>query len=349
MINKKTLLYLTLAVLLLLVAGCGTQDVPVVDSTDDNGEVEVTPDEAVTLSLGGIQSVDDAASRGMEMLAQLANEKSGGTLEVQTFPASQLGDATSQLEAVFLGSQDMFIDAQSWMTQYVPEKSIEAMFFTFDDQEHYTAFIESDLHSELEEELLALTGARTIANNWFRLPRVMASKRPIYSLDDLQGLKMRVPDIKGYMFSVQALGISPTQIPWGEVYLSLQQGVVDACEGPQDSMYTMKFYEPTKHITMTNHIRDNLAIWINEDVFQRLSENQQQALVEAALEAGEWYSQTVRDEVQGYFDIMEEDGTEFIEIDIQPLKELTMQAALDLEEDGEWRSGFYEAVQALAR
>lgn len=349
---KKILFFgsLLLLTLVFVVSGCGTEVDDVNDAIEDPGndiEVSEEEDELVVLTLGGIHSVDDAISRGMNYFAELADEKSGGTIEVQTFPASQLGDATSQLEAVFLGSQDMFIDAESWMTQYVPEKGVEAMFFTFDDQEHYVKFIESDLHKELEAEFLETTGGRVLANNWYRLPRVIASKIPVRSVEDMQGLKMRVPDIKGYMASVQSLGVAPTQIAWGEVYLSLQQGVVDACEGPQDSMYTMNFYEPTKHITMTNHIRDNLAIWINDDAFKSLSASQQEALTAAAQEAGDWYTNAVRDEVEGYFEIMEAEGTEFIELDIEPFKVITMQAALDLEAGGEWREGFYNEIQAL--
>lgn len=342
-------------VMLFVFAGCETAEEEPVDEPDEaveedevEEEVEEEIEESVVLSIGGIHSVDDAISRGMEMFAELAAEKSDGTISVQTFPASQLGDATSQLEAVFLGSQDMFIDAESWMTAYVPEKGVEAIFFTFDDHDHYVQFIESDLHQQLEDQFLEETGGRVLANNWYRLPRVIASKTPIQSVEDMQGLTMRVPDIRGYMISVEALGVAATQIPWGEVYLSLQQGLVEACEGPQDSMYTMNFFEPTGNITMTNHIRDNLAIWINDDIFQNLSSRQQAVLTEAALEAGNWYSNTVKEEVEEYFDRMEAEGVVFIEVDIEPFKELTMQAALDAEADGEWREGFYKEVQALA-
>ena len=83
-------------------------------------------------------------------------------------------------------------------------------------------------------------GARVIANNWLRAPRVMLSKEPINSIEDMKDLKMRVPEIETYLESAKALGAKPTQVPWGEVYIALTQGVVEACEGPLDSVYSMR-------------------------------------------------------------------------------------------------------------
>ncbi len=302
-----------------------------------------------TLRIGGIQSVEDAASEGMALMAKIAAEKSKGSLEVQVFPASQLGNAISQIEAVSIGSQDMFVDASGFLAQFVPDKNVETLFFTFQSEDHFRKYLGSDLNKRMEEDFLQKKGVRIISNNWLRASRVFASKRDIRKAEDMQGLKTRVPEIKGYLESVAALGAKPTQIAWGEVYLALTQGVVDACEGPQDSMYTMKFFEPTKRIILTNHIRDNLVVLVNERRFKGLSDAQRDALTAAAAEAGDWYTKTIKERVKGFFDKMRAAGTDIHDIDTTGMRERMREAAAKLEGAGMWKSGLYRAIQALAK
>jgi tripartite ATP-independent transporter DctP family solute receptor len=302
----------------------------------------------VVLRVGGIQSAEDAASQGMELLAKLAKEKSGGSLEIQVFPASQLGNAISQIEAVSLGSQDMFIDASGFLAQFVPDKNVETLFFTFKNENHFKKYLAGDINKRMEADFLSKKGARIISNNWLRAPRVFASKREIRTLNDMQGLKMRVPEIKGYLESVAALGARPTQIAWGEVYLALTQGVVDACEGPKDTMYTMKFFESTKRIIITNHIMDNLVLMINENRFSKLSQAQKDALISASNEAGDWYTKTIKERVNGFYAEMEKMGVSIYEINTSAMMEKMKEAAVKLEAGGMWRSGLYQAIQALA-
>ncbi|MCD8349492.1 MAG: TRAP transporter substrate-binding protein [Planctomycetaceae bacterium] len=303
-------------------------------------------DRSYNLVLGGIQSSEDTATKAMQMLADLAHEKSGGTISIEVFPASQLGDALTQIEAVGMGSQDMFIDAGGFISVFAPDKNSESMFFLFDSEAHYRAFLASDVTKSIEETFLAETGARVIANNWVRVPRCMASKRPLKSLADFAGLKTRVPDIKAYLDSVIALGASPTQVAWGETYLALKQGVVDASEGPLDQLYTMNFYEATMNVVLTNHLRDNLVVTINDRKFQGMSDNQRTAIVEAATEAGDWYAETCTAAAETNVHLMKDNGCTFWEIDTAPLKAAVLKRAIELENSGAWSKGIIEKIEA---
>lgn len=307
----------------------------------------VESEKKIVLKCGGIQAAEDICTEAMKKMGDIVKEKTGGTLELQIFPAAQLGNATSQIEAVGIGSQDMFVDAGSFVATFVPDKIAETMFFVFENEEHYKNYLDSDLNKKMEEEFGKKQGTRIIANNWLRVPRSMSSKKQINSIDDLTGLKMRVPDIKSYLESANALGIKPTQIAWGETYLALKQGVVDACESPMDSMYTMKFYEPTKNIVVTEHLRDNIVVMINEKKLTSLSEKQQKSLVEAANEAGDWYSAKVKEMVSEYIDLMKAEGTQFVDIDTAPMKKKVEEASKQLEESGLWSKGLYDKIQEL--
>ncbi|MDW7675292.1 MAG: TRAP transporter substrate-binding protein [Bacillota bacterium] len=336
---KLLALTLVLGLSVLVISGCTNSS----DSTSGSEDTE----KKVVLSYGGIQSTEDTATKSMQKMAELVKEKSGGSLELQVYPASQLGDAISQIEAVMMGSQDMFIDAASFVAQFVPDKQVDSLFFAFSSEQHFENYLDSDLMISIENQFAEERGVKTLAQNYLRAPRVMVSKTPILSVNDMQGLKMRVPEIRTYLESVNALGANPTQIPWGEVYLALTQGVVEAAEGPLDAVYSMKFYEGAPNITMTNHIRDNLAVLINDKKFNSLSENQQRALLEAATEAGEWYTQQVKDKLDEVVIAMEAEGATIHEVDVKEFVEIMFNAADKLEDEGLWQKGLFENVQKL--
>jgi tripartite ATP-independent transporter DctP family solute receptor len=326
---KKVLLVILIAAIMTSIAACKKTE------------------KKIVLKCGGIQSAEDVCTEAMKKMSEIVKEKTGGTIEIQVFPAGQLGNATSQVEAVGIGSQDMFVDAGSFVATFVPDKIAETMFFVFENEEHYKKYLASDLNKGMEDEFRKKQGIKIIANNWLRVPRSVSSKKKINSIDDMEGLKMRVPDIKSYLESVMALGAKPTQIAWGETYLALKQGVVDACESPMDSMYTMKFYEPTKYIVVTEHLRDNIVVMINDKKLSSLSDKQQQALVEAANEAGDWYSSKVKEKVSEYVELMKAEGTEFVDIDTTPMQQKVAEAAKKLEESGLWSKGLYDKIQDL--
>jgi tripartite ATP-independent transporter DctP family solute receptor len=301
----------------------------------------------IVLRLGGIQPAEDISSKGMERFAQTVAEKSGGSIEVQVYPASQLGSATSQMEAVSMGSQDMFIDASGFVGTFLKDRQIDAMFFIFRDAAHYKAFMQSNLNKGLEEDFRKQTGTRIISNNWFRAPRSFVTKNAV-NAQGFEGLKVRVPDIKGYLESVAAIGAKPTQIAWGETYLALQQGVVDAAEGPADSLYSMKFYEAAKNIIVTNHIRDCLEMMINDKTWERLSPEQQKILIDAANEAGDWYTNQVNATVEASFKGIQDGGGVITEIDATLLREKVSKRIDAIEAEGSmWRRGLYQEIQNI--
>lgn len=301
----------------------------------------------ITISMGGIQSAEDAVTLAMNKMAETVAEKTNGEIVINVYPASQLGDATSQMEAVSLGTQEMFVDSGSWVGTFVSDQLVETMFFAFRDEAHYRAYLASDIAAGIAQKMLDQTGVRILANNWVRIPRSFASIRPIETADDMKGMKVRVPDIRGYLESVSAMGASPTQVAWGETYLALQQGTVDACEAPMDNMFTMSFYEATGNIAVTEHIHDNVNVYINDALFQSLTAEQQQILADAAKEAGDYYSEYVKTVVDGYVEQMKANGCNFTYPDVAAFQESCKEAAYKLEEEGLWDAGLYDRIQQI--
>jgi len=226
------------------------------------------------------------------------------------------------------------------------------MWFLFDGPEHYAAYINSDMNKADMDTFCEEQNLRIIASNWYRAPRSFSSKTPINSVEDFKDMVIRVPDLTGYVESVEALGGKPTQVAWGETYLALQQGVVDACEGPIDNLYSMNFAEAAPYVTVTNHLRDSMQVMINDDLWLSLTPEQQQILTQAAEEAGDWYTAQIEETVANAVAAMKENGAVITEMSPEILAEMKAKmveriSALDAA-GTYWAPGTYEKIAAMS-
>ena len=105
------------------------------------------------ISVGTIESTTNPATLALYKMAEIAEEKSGGRLKIEVYPASQLGNAIAQLEGVMMGTQDMFQGAAEWAAQFVPDWNILALAFTFEDQDHLMEFLRSPINEEDQGEV----------------------------------------------------------------------------------------------------------------------------------------------------------------------------------------------------
>jgi tripartite ATP-independent transporter DctP family solute receptor len=280
-------------------------------------------------------------------MAKLVEERSAGRLKIEFFPGSQLGNAITQIEGVMMGSQDMFATAAEWMAQFENDYNILAMAFGFRDQKHLQTFFKSPLNTAIKEKLRKDRGIRIISENWERPPRVLLAKKPVYSPKDLQGIKMRVPEIEMYLLVWKAMGTQPTQVAWGETYLALLQGVVDAMEGPFDTLLGMKFYEAAPQISLTNHLICAASVSINDKKFLSLPKDLQDILVGAAKETGDYFSNLVIESYDKDKKQMESKGAKFIVVDRKPFQEKMIPLVKELEDHGKWTKGLYQKIQEL--
>lgn len=160
-------------------------------------------DPKVTLTFGGTFAADDLATQAMERIAENVKEQSNGSIIINVFPASQLGDAVAQIESMIAGAEDMVIEAQgSYMQQYGVKGAAVNSFGLVYSQEKLAKELESDFWAGLEKEFLDSTGIYTLANNFIRQPTVIASKTPLRTIDDFKGVSSaRFPLRSLWMFT----------------------------------------------------------------------------------------------------------------------------------------------------
>ncbi|MGA2959938.1 MAG: TRAP transporter substrate-binding protein [Thermodesulfobacteriota bacterium] len=309
--------------------------------------VQVVQAAPIVLRLGNIEAITNPASLACERMAKMVEEKSGGRLKIEFFPASQLGNAITQIEGVMMGTQDMFQGAAEWMGQFEKDYNILALAFGFRDQKHLQAFFRSPINSQIKERLRKDRGIRIISENWDRSPRVLLSKKPVYSPKDLQGIKMRVPEIEMYLRVWKAMGTQPTQVAWGETYLALMQGVVDAMEGPFDTLLGMKFYEAAPNVSLTNHLLTASSVSINDQKFQSLPKDLQDILAVAANESGDYFTKLGIESYDRDKKEMESKGAKFIVVDRKPFQEKMRSLIAEMEGQERWSKGLYQKIQEV--
>jgi tripartite ATP-independent transporter DctP family solute receptor len=221
-------------------------------------------------------------------LAELAKEKSKGRFIIEVFPASQLGSTIELVEAVRMGTVEMHMAGDAWVEGIAPKTGVVNLPALFADvNEAYRAMYPYVLKEIYEKSLLAV-GVRPLGfvSNDFR--HVVNSKRPIKTLADMKGLKIRVPASKVYSDIVASMGGSPVPVDFTELFGAIQQGVVDGYEAPFTATYGSKLYEVSKHMALTYHMWGTLVHLVNEKFFQTLDDELKNILLSAGKEASDF-------------------------------------------------------------
>jgi tripartite ATP-independent transporter DctP family solute receptor len=299
----------------------------------------------VTWKLAGVHAVTTPETKGLNYLADLVKKESGGNFVINVYPAGQLGkDAVAMVENLMMGSIEMFGNVMDWNQHLVKDFAILAMPFLFEDLDAVREFQKGGVYQEMKERIITERGVRVVADNWYRLPKVLVTKRPVKTLDDLQGMKMRMPSIKTYFETWKALGAKPTTIPWAEAFLALKKGVVDGMDSPLGSVYGMKFYQAADYIGMTNHLVAPFDLLTNEKKYQELPEGHKKILIKAGKEAGDYYTKLVVDMFEKDKVTMEKAGVKFVEMDTAPFAREAMKVAERFEAEGMWKKGLFKQI-----
>ena len=306
---------------------------------------KVTELPKISWKLAGVHAVTTPETKGLNYFANMVKEKSAGKFIINVYPAGQLGkDAVTMVENLMAESIEMFGNVMDWNQHLIKDYAILAMPFLFKDLNSVKKFQKSSIYQEMGEKLIKQKGVRIIADNWYRLPKVLVSKKKITSLEDIKGLNMRMPSLKTYFETWKALGAKPTVIPWSEAFLALKKGIVEAMDSPLGSIYGMKFYQAAPYIIMTNHLIAPFEILVNEKKFQELPESYQNILIQSGKEAGDYYSKLVAEMFKKDKVKMEAAGVKFIEIDTGPFIRAASKVAERFEREGMWKQGLFKQI-----
>jgi tripartite ATP-independent transporter DctP family solute receptor len=240
--------------------------------------------QTVKLTLGHGAAIGNPRHEASVKFAEVVKAKSGGRIEVQVAPSAQLGDDAAMVTALRTGALDMSANSQGAVSNAVPEYAAFGMPFLFSSPAAAFKLLDGPLGKELADK--SAEKGLILLGTWDNGIRQMTnSKRPIAKVEDMKGLKMRVPPDATLVDIMKALGAESQQIKFAELYVALQQGVVDGQENPLVNIHASKLYEVQKNLAMTNHQFQMTPFLISKRTWDKLSDADKKAVTEAAAEA----------------------------------------------------------------
>ena len=256
--------------------------------------------------------VDHTASRALEIFKKELEQATNNELQVDVFPAMQLGGAGENTDQIRSGTIFAAITSIAYFTRIVPDYEAVSLPFLFKSREAAFRVIDGPVGTALDAKM-AQRGLVSLGYGELGF-RHVTSSRPINSVADFRNLKIRLQPNEVHLETFRALGANPVAMDVKELYSALQQGVLDAQENPYNIIVTRKFNEVQKHLTDTGHFFDFVNAAANKRAFDNLKPQHQQAVKTAMSKALAWQRAEAAKLDNGYRDALVKSGMTFAPI-----------------------------------
>lgn len=278
-------------------------------------------EENIVLKAADDHELTYPTTQGLIKMGDLLKEWTRGRITVQVYPLAQLGSEKETIEQTKLGAIDINRVNINPLTQTEPSLKVFSLPYLFRDAEHMHKVVDGPIGREMLEKLESSgliglgyydSGQRSFYN----------SVKPIRSIEDLQGLKIRVQKAEIMQDLVRAVGAEPIRLAFEEVYTGLQTGVIHGAENNYPSWITKGHYEVAKYYSMDSHVRTPEIILFSKKTWDRLSEEDQQLIRRAAQESVPYQRKLWREKVEAAIHKAREAGCEVItDIDISSFRD----------------------------
>ena len=262
------------------------------------------------------------------------------------FPASQLGNENQLNEALGFGAIDIIYVGINFVAATYPPLGISGAPFMLRDLDHWKAYRDSKLFSELVQGYDEKTRHKVTALTYYGQRHVTANRR-ISKPEDMQGMKLRVPPAPLFLMFTKSVGADATPIAFSDVYTALQQGLVDGQENPLPTIMAKKFYEVQSHIVLTGHITESMVTVIGSHVWNKLTPDDQKVFAETLKEAAAKATESIEASERILAGEFRKLGVTVVE----PDREAFRKAAIPLHNDASVGAGWtrvqYDELQAL--
>lgn len=267
----------------------------------------------VTLKLGHLANETNSWHLAAVKFGEELSAKTDGRIEVQVFPNESLGKEIDLINGMQLGTVDMTITGES-LQNWAPMAALLAVPYAYQSLEHMDEVASGSVGQDIKAEIIDKAKVRPIAY-FARGPRNLTSKRPITSPSELDGMKLRVPNVPLFVDVWKSLGASPTPMAFSEVFTSLQNGVIDGQENPLALIRSANFNEVQGYVNQTEHVRSWIYMTIAESTWSKMSDEDQAAVESAAAVAQEYERSLLLESLAEDQAYLESKGMEFVEVD----------------------------------
>ncbi|MGG6312524.1 TRAP transporter substrate-binding protein [Paenibacillus macerans] len=260
-------------------AGSGNAGANNPDSSADGAKKQPT----YMFRLAESHPADYPTTLGDKKFAELVNQKTDGRIKIEVFPSAQLGEEKAVIEQVQLGAIEFTRVSTGPLAEFNKAFGVFSLPYIFESEEHEWNFLNGP---EAQQMLDGLSSSKFVGLAYYDSgARSFYTRKPVKSIGDLKGMKIRVIQNKVNIDLMEALGASATPMPYGDVFNSLQTGVIDGAENNWPSYYTSKHYEQAKNFIVDGHQRVPEVLMVSKVTWDKLSDQDKQAIREAATES----------------------------------------------------------------
>ncbi|MCP4147788.1 MAG: TRAP transporter substrate-binding protein [bacterium] len=273
-----------------------------------------------------------------------AVEKELPDWEIEVYPAGQLGGTLALIQGMTLGTVDIYTEFISTMADLVPEYQVFAVHYKFDSVDEYEKFMNSETFAKMNAKMIKKNGITNIGNMRAGSVYNHFSRKPVKTVADAKGIINRVAQMAPLVGCWKAYGAKPTSMDWGEIYTSLQTGVLDSVDNPILDMYDEKFHEAIKYVNMTNNLYNMISYNTSMAFWDRLSDKEKEVFKKATKVASEKGAAEVKKRLGGVIAELKKKGIEFIETDTSGFKKAIQANIKTILKDNKDAIGVYEKI-----
>ena len=308
----------------LLLAGCSS------GGGGGDGAGDGSGGETIELTFANSYTDDHPHSRcGATLIAEKINGMDIG-LDIQVYTNSTLGNDADRFISLMAGDIDIDMQGASAISATYEPIGVLDSAYVFRGADQMFDYFDSEASESVKNDLLEATGTRVIQPYFFGM-RTFSANTPIRTPEDLKGLRMRFPDTPAYLANAEALGANAVAVAFEEIFLGLQQGIIDGQENPIPTVASMSLDEVQKYVSLSNHQTGFQFVLFNEETWQSMNEEQQTAVTEVITEVRETNRECIDQDQQDIIDGWNETGAvEVIEdVDIAAFEEKAEKYFLD--------------------
>ena len=235
------------------------------------------------IRFGNSQGAGDATADTMAGFKKEVEAKSNGQLQVELYPSGQLGKIEEVVEMLRSGAVHIHVNSPQYLAKWLPEIQVTSLPFLFDSPEAADRALDGPFGTDLKAKIQEKTDFVILGFEEFGFKNVFNRRRPVTTMEDLKGLKLRVIASPVTLRTFQALGASPVGMAFSEIYSAMQTGVIDGAELPFTSILGVKLHEVTKYISTTGHFFEIALVVGSKTALNALPPDLRKIVTDASL------------------------------------------------------------------
>jgi TRAP-type transport system periplasmic protein len=293
------------------------------------------------IKIGNVIPATDILNVALRRFGELLAQKTNGQVEVQLFPASQLGGEVELTQQTSIGTLQVVATGVTGFDTY----DLLFLPYVFTSGDHMFKVLRGEIGQQWADLWVKKANIRTIGYIE-RSPRnLTTAKTKVVKPQDAKGLKIRTPQVECMLATWEAVGAKPTPMAFPELFTSLQTGVIDGQENPVELIYNSAFFEVQKYLVLTKHVRMPFLIGMNEKFWKGLSPDVQKALNDSMRTAEDYARKLVAEQETDYLNKLKAKKMEVVEPDVAAFRSVMFDKVTKPYADKVWGAGIIEKIQ----